>query len=122
MADEAAVDPEFKEAVKSFISMHDRLTEASKELRETRKKKAELAEVIVEYMAKHEIDGINVRDGKLVRKQSKRLEPLKKEHILEELKKAVGETKADDILVNIFGNRTVTNKDTLRRTRKKSSE
>lgn len=115
------VDPEFKEAVKSYIDLHDQLTAAAKQLRDTRKQKAELANVICEYMAKHEIDGINVRDGKLVRKQSKRVEPVKKEHIFEALKQAVGEPKADDILLNIFGNRAVTNKDTLRRTRTKTA-
>ena len=127
------VDPEFREAVKAYIDMHDQLAEAGKRLRDIRKKKKELSEVITEYMRKNEIDGINVRDGKLLRKQTKRLEPLKKEHIMEELARAVGtpraehimeelsktlgEAKAEDALVNIFSKRAVTNKDTLRRTR-----
>ena len=116
------VDPEFRDAVKAYIDMHDQLTEASRSLRDIRKKKKELADVIVEYMRKNDIDGINVKDGKLLRKQTKRLEPLKKEHIMAELTKAVGETKADDILVNIFSKRNVTNKDTLRRTKKRGEE
>lgn len=120
MADEAPVDPEFRDAVKAYIDMHDQLTEAGKALRDIRKKKTELANVIVEYMRKNDIDGINVGDGKLLRKQSKRLEPLKKEHIMAELTKEVGDTKAEDILVNIFSKRAVTNKDTLRRTKKRS--
>lgn len=113
------VDPEFRDAVKAYIDMHDQIAEAGKRLRDIRKKKRELSEVIVEYMRKNDIDGINVKDGKLVRKQSKRLEPLKKEHILGELSKAVGEAKAEDMLVNIFSLRAVTNKDTLRRTRQR---
>lgn len=111
------VDPEFKEAVRSYIDMHDRLSEASKQLRDIRKKKKELGGVIVEYMRKNEIDGIKVEDGKLVRKQTKRLEPLKKEHILQELTKTMDEARAEDILVNIYSKRNVTNGDTLRRTR-----
>lgn len=110
------VDPEFKEAVKAYIDMHDQLTDANKRLRDVKKKKAELSEVIVEYMRKNDIDGVNVRDGKLVRKQTKRLEPLKKEHILSELCKTMPETQAEDVLVNIFSKRAVTNKDQLRRT------
>lgn len=113
------VDPEFRDAVKAYIDMHDQLTDAGKQLREIRKKKKELADVIVEYMKKNDIDGINVRDGKLVRKTSKRLEPLKKEHILEELTKTLGEARAEDALVNIFSKRNVNNTDTLLRTRKK---
>jgi hypothetical protein len=113
------VDQEFKDAVKAYIDMHDRLADASKQLRDIRKKKKELSEVIVEYMRKNEIDGINIKDGKLLRKTSKRLEPLKKEHILSELSKSVGETQAENILVGIFSNRAVTNTDTLRRTKKR---
>lgn len=115
------VDPEFRDAVRAYIDMHDQITEANKSLREVRKKKKELSEVIVEYMRKNDIDGINVRDGKLLRKQSKRLEPLKKEYILEELAKNVGEAKAEDIMVGIFSRRAVTNSDTLRRTRKRDA-
>lgn len=118
--EDKAVDPEFRDAVKAYIDMHDQLTEAGKQLRDIRKKKKELSEVIVEYMRKNEIDGINVGDGKLLRKQSKRLEPLKKEHIMEELTKEVGDSKAENILVNIFSKRAVTNTDTLRRTKKRS--
>lgn len=118
--EDKAVDPEFRDAVKAYIDMHDQLAEAGKQLRDIRKKKKELSEVIVEYMRKNEIDGINVGDGKLLRKQSKRLEPLKKEHIMEELTKEVGDSKAENILVNIFSKRAVTNTDTLRRTKKRS--
>lgn len=118
--EDKTVDPEFRDAVKSYIDMYDQLSEAGKALRDIRKKKNELAEVIVEYMRKNDIDGINIGDGKLLRKQSKRLEPLKKEHIMEELTKEVGDSKAENILLNIFSKRNVTNKDTLRRTKKRS--
>lgn len=119
MADTTEVDPEFRDAVKSYIDMHDRLAEASKQLRDIRKQKKELALVIVEYMRKNDIDGINVQDGKLLRKQSKRMEPLKKEHILEELTKTVGDAQAENILLNIISKRAVNHTDTLTRTRKR---
>lgn len=116
------VDPEFRDAVKAYIDIHDQLSEAGKRLRDIRKKKTELSAVIVEYMRKNDIDGVNVKDGKLVRKQSKRLEPLKKEHILAELSKTLGEAKAEDMMVHIFSTRAVTNTDTLRRTKKRGTE
>lgn len=115
----ADVDPAFRDAVKAYIDMHDQLSEASKRLSDIRKKKKEMSEVIVEYMRKNDIDGINVKDGKLVRKQVKRLEPLKKEHIMEELTKTLGDSgAAEHALVNIFGRRSVTERDSLRRTKK----
>lgn len=116
------IDPEFKDAVKAYIDMHDQLSEAGKRLRDIRKKKKELSEVIVEYMRKHDIDGINVTDGKLVRKQVKRLEPLKKEHIMDELTRTLGDqTAAENAVVNIFGRRNVTERDSLRRTKRNSA-
>lgn len=114
------VDPEFRDAVRSYIDMHDQLTEANKALKDIRKKKKELADVIVQYMRQNDIDGINVQDGKLVRKEVKKLEPLKKEHILKELTKTVGEAQAENLLVNIYGQRSVSSTDSLRRTKKRS--
>lgn len=116
----AGAETDFKDAVKAYIDMHDQLAEAGKRLKEIRKKKAELADVIVQYMKANEIDECALQDGKLIRRQSKRLEPLKKEHILQELTKAVGDSQAENILVNIFSTRNVTNKDTLTRTKKRT--
>lgn len=118
MADNELVK-EFKAVVTAYIGMHDQLAEAGKQMREIRKKKAELADVIVQYMKKNDIEECELQDGKLVRKEAKRLEPLKKEHILEELARAVGTPRAEDIMVNIYSKRNVTNHDTLKRTKKR---
>lgn len=112
------VEEDFKAAVKAYIDMHDRLAAASKELRDVRKKKTELQAVIVAYMKRNEIDECMLQDGKLVRKSSKRLEPLKKEHIVETLRAQVGD-RADDVLLDIFSRRGVSERDTLRRTKKR---
>ncbi len=117
MADPQA---DFKDAVKAYIDLHDRLAQASKELRDIRKKKTELADVIVQYMCKNDIDECALQDGKLIRKSVKRLEPLKKEHIMAELSKALGEPQAENLLVNIYGQRGVSDRDVLRRTKKRT--
>ncbi len=119
----AAVEPEFRDAVRAYIDMHDQIAEASKAMRDMRKRKAELAEVIVEYMTKRGIPGVHIpeRSVELKRRESKRLEPLKKEHIMGVLARAVGEAKAEDMLVTIFSHRAVTSKDTLSLTKKRSS-
>jgi len=111
----------FKNAVQEYIAVHDQLAEAAKQLKDVRAKKTELAELIIDFMKNNEIDECALQDGKLVRKESKRVEGLKKENVLEELKKAVGPSKADDILLNIFNKRAVTVKDTLSRTKSKSA-
>lgn len=118
------MDPQdvFKEAVKEYIAVHDQLNETSKQLKEVRKKKTELAEVILDFMRANDIDECALQDGKLVRKESKRVEGVKKEHILGELKKVVDEARASELIENIFNNRVVTTKDSLTRskTKKKS--
>jgi ABC-type xylose transport system substrate-binding protein len=112
-------EADFKAAVKAYIALHDQLATASKELRNIRKKKTELADTIVSYMKANDIGECELQDGKLIHKKSKRMEPLKKEHILEELVKSMGDTQAEDVLVSIFGKRHVQEKDHLTRTRKR---
>lgn len=119
----SSASEDFKTAVKAFIAMHDQLAEAGKALREVRRKKKELSEVIVAYMRENDITTCDLKDGSgaLVRKQSRRMEAIKKEHILEELKQVVGDARADDMLVSIFAKRAVAEKDTLTRTKRKAS-
>jgi hypothetical protein len=116
-----AAEEEFRSVVKAYIDLHDQLQESSKRMREIRKKKTELADVIMQYMKKNEVGECALRDGKLVLGHCKRLEPLKKEHILEELSKAVGSAQAENLLVGIYSKRGVSEKDTLRRTRAKAA-
>lgn len=112
---------EFKAAIKAYIALHDWLQQSAKEQREARRKKTELSQVIIEFMKVNRYHECALEDGKLIRKESKRLEPLKKDHILEELVKTMGETQAETAMVNIFGKRKVTETDILTRTRTKSS-
>lgn len=117
MTDHQAV---FREAVKEYIAVHDRLLETAKQLKDVRKKKAELAEVILEFMRANEIDECSLQDGKLVRKESKRTEGIKKEHIFDELKNLIGETRAESTLATILEKRAVVVRDSLSRTKIKS--
>ncbi len=106
----------FKEAVKEYIRVHDELIEAGKQLKDVRKKKTELAEVILEFMKKNNIDECATSDnGRLVRRESKRVESLKQDHILGELRAVVGDNRAEQILDSIVKKREVTIKDSLTR-------
>lgn len=112
------VDPEFKAAVKSYVELHDELAASAKHQRALRKQKNDFADAILQYMKKNDIDGCALNDGgKLIRKQSRRMEALKKEHIMDELRKVVDAGQAESVLVNIFSKRAVDTKDSLTRTR-----
>lgn len=116
---DSAAHDDFKAAVRTYISLHDEILAGQKALAQVRKKKTELAQVILEFMKQHDIDECALADGKLVRKQTKKLESLKKEHILDELKRGLGldGEKAESILVNIYSKRGVEAAESLRRTK-----
>ena len=113
---------DFKSCVKTYVELHDEIAASSKHLSELRKKKDAMGQLIVEFMKQRSIDECELPDngGKLVRKESKRTEALKKEHIINELMQLVGHdsTRAHSCLENIFNKRAVETKDVLTRTKR----
>ena len=118
MAPPVLTESTFKDAVKTFISLHDELMEQQKQFRDLRKKKGELAEGILSFMKSNGIDEFKVGDGKLMRKASKRTEGVKKDHILNTLKAALADdVRAEACLTEIYSHREVKETESLRRTR-----
>lgn len=112
----------FKDAVRTYIEIYDELTKSSKTLREMKKKKDELGASILAFMRHNKIDEFQVGDGKLMRKNSKRTEALKKEYIINSLKAALGdESKVDAMLLQMNSHRNITESESLRRTRQGKS-
>jgi len=112
---------DFKEVVSVYLELHDEITTSSKQLRDLKKQKDAVGEKILEFMRTREIDECDLPDGKLIRKTSRRTEGLKKEMVLEELKKITGdEARATASLQNIIGMRGVVEKEILSRTTKRS--
>ena len=118
MAPPVLTEHTFKDAVKTFVALHDEITEQQKQFRELKRKKAELAEGILTFMKQNGIDEFQVGDGKLQRKASKRTEGVKREHILNTLKAALAdEQRAEACLTQIYSHRNVKEMETLKRTR-----
>lgn len=108
----------FKDGVRTYIELHDELTRSSKTLRDMKKKKDELGSAILAFMRDNRIDEFQVGDGKLMRKNTKRTEALKKEYIINSLKVALGsDEKVEAIFMQMNANRNVTECESLRRTR-----
>jgi len=108
----------FKEGVRTYIEMYDEIMRSQKALREIRKKKDELGVAILKFMKDNRIDEFQVADGKLMRKNGKRTEGLKKEYIINSLKAALGsEDKVDAVYAQMNSHRNVTECESLRRTR-----
>jgi len=111
---------DFKDAVQAYIELHDEITRSSKQLRELRQQKDNVGDLILKWMRNNSVDECELPDGKLVRKTSKRTEGLKKEMVLQELKKLTGdEARATASLQNIFSMRNTVEKEILSRTVKK---
>jgi flagellar basal body-associated protein FliL len=113
----APTSADFKEAVKAYIELHDEITASSKQLRELKHQKDAVGDIILQWMRSNSVDECELPDGKLIRKTSKRTQTLKKEFVLEELKKITGdEAKAEASMLNIFSMRAVVEKEVLSRT------
>lgn len=113
---------EFRSCVKTYVELHDEIFASTKHLSELRKKREAIGELIVEFMKHRGIDECELQDngGKLVRRESKRTETLKKDHIMAELLPLVGHdsTRAHACIENIFNKRQVESKQVLTRTKR----
>jgi hypothetical protein len=119
MSSIALSEATFKEAVKTYVALHDELQLGSKRLADLRKKRKELMDAILEFMRVKGIDEFQIADGKLMRKASKRTEGLKKEHVAHSLKTVLqcGDDKIEACLSHLMNARQTTESETLRRTR-----
>jgi len=97
----------FKESVKEFVDIHNQLAEATKSLREVRKKKEELAQVILDFMDKNNYEVCASGNMKLIKRDSKRQSGLKDEIILEAIKEMFGDVDANKLMENISSKREV---------------
>lgn len=108
----------FKDAVKTFVMLHDDLMERQKQFRDLRRKKDELGNAILSFMKNNGIDEFQVGDGKLMRKASKRTEGVRREHIFNTLKATLNdEARAEACVTQIYQHRESKETEILRRTR-----
>lgn len=112
---------EFRSCVKAYVDLHDEIATSSKHLSELRKKKDAIGDMIVAFMKDRGIDECELQQGgKLVRRESRRTEALKKDHIVAELMQLLNNdaTRAQSSLENIYGKRGVEVRDALTRTKR----
>ena len=121
IADQMDNAGDFRTMVKTYVDLHDEIAAAAKQLSTLRKKKDAMGDLIVEFMKRSNIDECELQHGgKLVRKESKRTEALKKEHIVAELMHLLhnDSARAQTSLENIYAKRGTETKDVLTRTKR----
>lgn len=106
----------FRETVLEFVNVSDQIDQVMKQLKDVRRKKTELGATILEWMRKNGYNECEMGDnGKLVRRECKRTEGLKTDHIMAELRRELGENRAEDVLKTINSRREVILKESLSR-------
>lgn len=113
--DEEVMSREFKKAVVQYIILDNK----SRTLRETQceinKKKKEVSEIIIGRMNDMRMKTIAITGGRLHRNKAESQAPLKKEMIMETLKKELGKARAEEVFDKMQEMRPVTTRINLKR-------
>lgn len=103
--------------IKSWMQVDKEMQMLQKELKERRKRKNELTNVLVGVMKKNEIDCVDISDGKIIYTQNNTKSPINKKHLVECLEKFFENNDSiptDEIVNFIMENRTVNLKESIR--------
>ena len=86
-------------------------------------RKSQLQTILHQFMKSKEVDVVNINDGKVLRRQSKKTQALTRDHIRMCLNDYLkDEQKADEATEYIFSSRKVSNHEYLKRTHKQNKE
>ena len=102
----------FKAQVAQFSEAHAEQTRVAGTLRDMRKRTKEMQAGILTYMQDNGIDECALGHCRLVRRQTKRTEALKKEHIEGELRRVLPEG-VDEAMTNMYNRRVTDVKETV---------
>lgn len=107
----------FREAVNLYVKLTNEISRVTKMMTQYRKQRNNLGETIILYMKSNQIDECHIdgEEKKLVRRESKRTESLKKDAIIDAFKSVLGgdEARALMLTTNLFSSRNVAYKDAL---------
>ena len=114
---------DFRTIIEQYCTVSDELAQAAAKLKDRRKLKNELTQVIIERMVHDELDEIQLADlGSLQLRQTKRNKPLTEDVLKTVLVQngGVEETQAERLASSILNNRTES-KPSLKRKKKTSA-
>jgi hypothetical protein len=107
----------FREAVNLYVQLSNEITKVTKMMTQYKRQRDALGQTIMIYMKSNSIDECHIdgEEKKLIRRQSKRTETLKKDEIIKAFTSALNgdEPRALMLVTNLFNNRVVNFKDAL---------
>ena len=121
--DGATGNEEFKKLMTEWVEITDQLKKSEGHLKKLKNRKSELQTVLNEFMKTKEVDVVNITDGKVLRRKSKKTQALTRDHIRKCLCEYLNdETKANEATELIFSSRQVSNHEYLKRTHKQKND
>ena len=108
---------EFKEYVKRYMEIDNWLKKAQDVMKEKKKQKAELSDIITQFMVKYDIDDLNSKFGKISCKVRKTKEPISQGKIREKITNYFKDKPnvSEELIQTVFDNRQVVERPSLRR-------
>ncbi len=107
---------DFKQLVKKWFELDNYMKQAQQVIKDKRKEKLQISQVIMAFMCKYNIEDLNTKEGRIRCKAVQVKTPLNKEFIKQQLIQYVKEeTKREEVIQKIYEERETIEKTTLRR-------
>jgi len=103
------------ENVNTWVSLDDQILALQKEIRELRKKKTEITDILVDVMRKNNVDSFDMKDKSLLYKKQTIRQPINKKMLLNALQKLYKEEEVDKIIECVLEQRQVKTKEIITR-------
>ena len=112
------VSETFKDNLREWLDLAKNIEEVNKELKEVRKRKSDLEEVIKNSMRGYKVKALNIPGAKITLKTSKVVKPLKREDIQSLIGDLLGSEKAAEIVEYVYSKRTYVETERLGKTKR----
>uniref|UniRef100_A0A6C0HRD9 Uncharacterized protein n=1 Tax=viral metagenome TaxID=1070528 RepID=A0A6C0HRD9_9ZZZZ len=103
------------ENVNSWVNLDDEINRLQHELRELKKKKMSITNILVDVMRKNNVDSFDMKDESLLYKKQTIKQSINKKMLLTALQKMYKDDEVEKIIDCVLEQRTVKTKETIRR-------
>ena len=103
------------ENVNTWVSLDDEILTLQREVRELRKKKADITNILVDIMRKNNVDSFDMNDKSLLYKKQTIRQPINKKMLLGALQKLYKEEEINKIVDCVMDQRQIKTKETITR-------
>jgi hypothetical protein len=103
------------ENVNTWVSLDDEILALQREMRELKKKKTDITNILVDVMRKNNVDSFDMKDQSLLYKKQTIRQPINKKMLLGALQKMYKDEEVEKIVECVMEQRQVKTKETITR-------